>query len=77
MVVFILMEGLFTPIKSMPIWAQKFTLGNPVAYFIKIMRMVLLKGAGWKEVYSMLLVLGGIGIALLAISVNRYKKTSS
>lgn len=77
MVVFILMGGLFTPIESMPIWAQKLTLGNPIAYFIKIMRMVLLKGAGWKEVYSMVLVLGGIGIALLTISVNRYKKTSS
>ena len=76
MVVFILMGGLFTPIESMPLWAQKVTLGNPVAYFIKIMRMVLLKGAGWKEVYTMVLILAGIGIALLSISVNRYKKTT-
>tara|TARA_R110002126_G_scaffold20855_1_gene76298 strand:- start:84 stop:1208 length:1125 start_codon:yes stop_codon:yes gene_type:complete len=75
MVVFILMGGLFTPIESMPLWAQKVTLGNPVAYFIKIMRMVLLKGAGWKEVYTMVVILAGIGIALLGISVNRYKKT--
>jgi len=76
-VVFILMGGLFTPIESMPMWAQKITLGNPIAYFIKIMRMVLLKGSGWKEVYSMVLILAGIGAALLAVSVNRYKKTST
>ena len=77
MVVFILMGGLFTPVESMPMWAQDLTLGNPVAYFIKIMRMVLLKGAGWQEVYKMVLVLIGIATVLLGISINRYKKTVS
>jgi ABC-2 type transport system permease protein len=77
MVVFILMGGLFTPIESMPLWAQDLTLGNPVAYFIKIMRMVLLKGAGWREVYEMVLILIGIAGFLLTISINRYKKTAS
>lgn len=76
MVVFILMGGLFTPIESMPMWAQKVTLANPIAYFIKIMRMVLLKGAGWKEVYGMVLIISAMAAGLLAVSVNRYKKTS-
>lgn len=76
MVVFILMGGLFTPIESMPMWAQKVTLANPIAYFIKIMRLVLLKGAGWKEVYGMVIIITGMAVGLLAISVNRYKKTS-
>lgn len=76
MVVFILMGGLFTPIESMPMWAQKLTLANPIAYFIKIMRMVLLKGAGWKEVYGMVLIISALAAGLLAVSVNRYKKTS-
>jgi len=76
MVVFILMGGLFTPIESMPLWAQKVTLGNPVAYFIRIMRMVLLKGAGWKEVYGMVLIISSMATGLLAVSVNRYKKTT-
>lgn len=77
MVVFILMGGLFTPIESMPGWAQDLTLGNPVAYFIKIMRMVLLKGAGWKEVWEMVLLLTGIALFLMTVSINRYKKTAS
>ncbi len=77
MVVFILMGGLFTPVESMPGWAQDLTLGNPVAYFIRIMRMVLLKGAGWQEVYKMVFVLIGIAAGLLGISINRYKKTVS
>lgn len=77
MVVFILMGGLFTPIESMPGWAQDLTLGNPVAYFIRIMRMVLLKGAGWKEVWKMVLIMVGIAAFLMTISINRYKKTAS
>jgi len=77
MVIFILMGGLFTPIESMPQWAQNLTLANPIAYFIKIMRMVLLKGAGWKEIQFMVYALAAMGSGLLLISINRYKKTTS
>jgi ABC-2 type transport system permease protein len=77
MVIFILMGGLFTPIESMPQWAQNLTLANPVAYFIKIMRMVLLKGAGWKEIQFMVYILTVMGSGLLLISINRYKKTTA
>lgn len=76
MVVFILMGGLFTPIESMPVWAQELTLANPVAWFIKMMRMVLLKGAGWQEISHMVIILVGMGILFYTIALNRYKKTS-
>ncbi|MDR9418564.1 ABC transporter permease [Gracilimonas sp.] len=76
MVVFILMGGLFTPIESMPGWAQDLTLANPVAYFIKMMRMVLLKGAGWAEIQAMVYGLIGMGAGLLIISTKRYRKTN-
>lgn len=76
MVVFILMGGLFTPIESMPVWAQDLTLVNPVAYLIKIMRMVMLKGAGWQEIGGMVGILSAMGFLFLMISINRYQKTS-
>ncbi|MEX0719618.1 MAG: ABC transporter permease [Balneolaceae bacterium] len=76
MVVFILMGGFFTPIESMPVWAQQLTFANPVAYFIKIMRMVLLKGAGWKEIQLMVSILVGMGALFLMVAIKRYKKTS-
>ncbi|MEX0648917.1 MAG: ABC transporter permease [Balneolaceae bacterium] len=76
MVVFILMGGLFTPIESMPGWAQDLTLANPVAYFIRIMRMVMLKGAGWQEISGMVSILAGMGVLFLTISISRYQKTS-
>lgn len=77
MVIFILLGGLFTPIESMPMWAQNLTLTNPLSYFIKIMRMVLLKGSGWQEVYKMVLVLVGMGALFLGIALNRFTKTSA
>lgn len=44
-IIFILLSGLFTPISSMPVWAQNLTLFNPLRYFIEVMRMVYLKGS--------------------------------
>jgi ABC-2 type transport system permease protein len=77
MVIFILMGGLFTPIESMPVWAQNLTFANPVAWFIKIMRMVLLKGAGWQEVKWMVLLLSGMAAFFVTASIKRYNKTST
>jgi ABC-2 type transport system permease protein len=76
MVVFILMGGLFTPIESMPVWAQEVTLFNPVAHFIKIMRMVLLKGAGWADVQHLVGVLTLMGVVILPAAILRYRKST-
>jgi ABC-2 type transport system permease protein len=45
MIVMILMSGLFTPVASMPQWAQNITIFNPLKYFIQVMRMIYLKGS--------------------------------
>ncbi|MDR1984674.1 MAG: ABC transporter permease [Prevotellaceae bacterium] len=44
-IVMILMSGLFTPVASMPQWAQNITIINPLKYFIQVMRMIFLKGS--------------------------------
>lgn len=77
MVVFILMGGLFTPIESMPHWAQQLTLINPVAYFIQIMRMVLLKGAGWAEVQALVGGLILMAALILPAAIFRYRKSTA
>ncbi|MCH7514474.1 MAG: ABC transporter permease [Bacteroidetes bacterium] len=76
MVIFILMSGLFTPIENMPLWAQKITLFNPIRYFIEVMRMVMLKGAGFQEIKYHFLIVGGYGVALLSLATWRYRKTT-
>ncbi|SHE80149.1 ABC-2 type transport system permease protein [Fodinibius roseus] len=76
MVVFILMGGLFTPIESMPVWAQELAMFNPVAHFIKIMRMVLLKGAGWAEVQHLTGLLSLMAVIILPAAILRYQKST-
>ena len=75
MLVFILMSGIFTPTESMPDWANKVNVINPIAYLMKVIRMILLKGSGfadiWKEFYSLLIY----AFLSLGLAVWRYRKT--
>jgi ABC-2 type transport system permease protein len=75
-VIFILMSGLFTPIESMPKWAQNTTLANPIRYFVEVMRMVLLKGAGFPDIKNHLLILFGYAFIINGLAVWSYKKTN-
>ena len=75
-VIFILMSGLFTPVESMPAWAQNLNRLNPVAYFIQINRMIMLKGSGFQEVSGLFVALCVYAAAILSIAVKRYKKTT-
>ncbi len=76
MIIFILMSGIFTPFESMPVWAQKLDLVNPVAYLIRINRMVMLKGSTIKDISTELYSLGIIAIFFTAFAVRRYRKTA-
>jgi ABC-2 type transport system permease protein len=76
MIVFILMSGIFTPFESMPVWAQKFDLINPVAYLIRINRMVMLKGSTIHDLGKDILSLLVIAICFTGFAVRRYRKTS-
>jgi ABC-2 type transport system permease protein len=76
LVIFILMSGLFTPIQSMPEWAQVVTKINPVSYFIEIMRRVLLKGAGWQSIQLLVGSLALYATIMLSVAVWRYQKVA-
>jgi ABC-2 type transport system permease protein len=76
MIIFVLMSGIFTPVESMPEWARDFTLVNPVAYLIRINRMVMLKGSNIIDVSRELLSLIVIAIAFTFFAVSKYRKTA-
>ncbi len=76
MMVFILLSGLYTSIDSMPGWAQVVTKFNPVTYFIEVMRMVVLKGSGLKDISTHLFTVLGFAVALNTWAVINYKKRS-
>ena len=75
MLIFILMSGLFTPVSSMPKWAQAITTFNPLKYFVEIMRMIYLKGSGLNGVATRLLSLALFSAVLNIWAVISYKKT--
>lgn len=77
MVIFLLMSGLFTPIDNMPKWAQVITWFNPTAYFIKVVRLVMLKGSGlWDVAYEFGVIIVFAG-AMTTIAVLLYRKRST
>jgi ABC-2 type transport system permease protein len=76
MIVFILMSGIFTPLESMPVWAQKIDLVNPAAYVMRINRMVMLKGSEFADIREDIYALILIAFAFTALAVNRYRKTA-
>ncbi|HMQ63823.1 MAG TPA: ABC transporter permease [Flavilitoribacter sp.] len=74
MMIFILMSGLFTPIESMPGWAQKLTIPNPIAHFVAVMRQVMLKGSGWRDVAWHFEVMGALAVVFGTMAVLAYRK---
>jgi ABC-2 type transport system permease protein len=74
MMLFILLGGLYTATDSMPIWAQWFTKINPVAYFIEVMRMVVLKGSSLFDIRFHLLSVFCLGVVLNSLAVWNYRK---
>jgi ABC-2 type transport system permease protein len=74
--IFLLMSGLFTPVDSMPGWAQRVAEVNPVKHFVAIMRAVLVRGAGLETVGAPLAGLAAGGVAVLTLAVVRYRKSS-
>jgi len=75
-IVFILMSGLFTPIESMPEWAQYLTIPNPIAHFVNVMRSILLKGSGFMDVLYNFKVTAVLAIVFNILAVWSYRKVN-
>lgn len=76
MLVLILMSGLFTPIHSMPGWAQWITRFNPLRYFVEVMRTIYLRGGGFSELLPQLGALLAFAVVANVWAVKSYRKSS-
>lgn len=76
MLILILMSGLFTPIHSMPVWAQWITRFNPLRYFVEVMRTIYLRGGGFSDLLPQLITLLGFALVFNLWAVKSYKKSS-
>lgn len=75
-IIFILLSGLFTPVESMPGWARKLNVINPVAYFIEVIRMVLLKGSRFRDISEQFAFIGSYAVIINLLAVWNYRKRS-
>jgi ABC-2 type transport system permease protein len=71
----ILLSGFMFPREAMPAPAR--WLGNtiPLTYYLRVLRGILLKGAGLSALWPDAAILTGFAVLLVALSVRRFSKT--
>jgi ABC-2 type transport system permease protein len=57
----------------MPGWLQVITYLNPVRHFAEVMRAVLLRGAGFGDVWFQLACLLTLGVGILGVAATRFR----
>jgi ABC-2 type transport system permease protein len=71
----ILLGGFVFPIENMPPFFQFISRAIPTRYFFIIIRGIMLRGAGWPQLWDQAAALLVIGFILFALSVLRFHKT--
>ena len=67
-------SGFIFPIENMPKIVQYITYAIPLKYYITMIRGIVLKGNGIADLWQDLIILFGIGVAILALSSLRFNK---
>lgn len=70
----VLLSGFMFPIENMPAIIQFITYINPLRYFLVIIRGLFLKGNGLAVLWPELAALFLLGVAVLTVSVLRFRK---
>ncbi len=76
-VTLLFLGGIFTPVASMPGWAQAVAEANPIKHFVDVLRGVLLKGAGPADLGGAFGAMAAFAGAALGLALLRYRKTAS
>lgn len=76
MMIFMLMSGFFTSTDSMPDWARVISEFTPVTHFIKVVRLIVLKGSGMNDVCNEFVYLIVFAVVLNGLAIYNYRKTS-
>ncbi|MFN7779819.1 MAG: ABC transporter permease [Betaproteobacteria bacterium] len=71
----ILLSGFMVPFRGMPVWAQWIGETLPLTHFLRIVRAIMLKGAGALEVLSQVWPILAFTAVVGAIALARYRQT--
>lgn len=72
--IILLLSGLFTPVESMPVWAQAVAYLNPVTYYMDSMRLFYIHSAHFADGYGNLWKLGLFAVGIYLWAIASYKK---
>jgi ABC-2 type transport system permease protein len=72
---FMFLSGFSFPIANMPTVIQYITYLIPLRYFLEIVRGIFLKGTDLSQLWPQALALAGFGVAILTLSILRFRKT--
>ncbi|MGD9862794.1 MAG: ABC transporter permease [Pseudodonghicola sp.] len=70
-----LLSGFMFPFRGMPVWAQHLGEFLPLTHFLRLVRAVMLKGAGPANVAVPMLALAGFVLAFALIALMRFRRT--
>ncbi len=70
-----ILSGFAFPIAAMPAWLRWLTVINPLRYFLVVIRAVFLKGVGITVLWPDLSAMALLALALLGLSVLRFRKS--
>jgi len=71
----LLMSGFMFPFQGMPEWAKVIGEGLPLTHYLRIVRGIMLKGAGWPDLAPEGAALGAFMLAAMIIAVLRFRQT--
>lgn len=71
----ILLSGFMFPFAGMPQWAQAIGTAVPATHFLRLIRAVMLKGAGLADITGNLAALGIILVVISIVAMLRYRQT--
>ncbi len=76
LVIFILMSGILTPIRSMPEWAQWLSMLDPMRHIIEALRLIYVKGSRFNELLQQFYALTGFAALTCTWAIVSYRKNS-
>ena len=71
----ILLSGFMFPFRGMPLWAQWLGEALPLTHFLRIIRGIMLKDAGFAQLQTPFLALLAFTGVVMAIAMLRYRRT--
>jgi ABC-2 type transport system permease protein len=71
----ILLSGFIIPFAGMPQWAQWIGSLLPLTYFNRLVRGIMLKGAGWADLWPHIWPMMVFMLVVMAIAVRVYRRT--